>query len=223
MIDRTERLDRLDTYIREGRLLRRAWANEEGGRARACLLAALSPEVGAAEDPQACPAALMPSWLACMTVWLDDAGSEAAWPAMVVRYASLARRWDVLDDVAWRRVDYSARAGVLREARALVPDDGSSLRALDALLALLDRAAQGEEIEATAWSSSTSEATSAIAAQLRDLVTCAAEEGLAAAAAFELETAVGQSFAAQGDRIADVVLDAIEREIERAATRAPSR
>lgn len=226
MMDRNERLDRLDTYIREGRLLRRAWIREEGGRARACLLAALSPEVGAQEDPHACPAALMPSWFACMTVWLDDAGSDAAWPAMVVRYASLARRWDVLDDVAWRRVDCGARASVLREARALVPDDGSSsaLRAFDALRVLLDRAAQGEEIEGAEWASSTSAVTSAFGSEgrLLDLVTCGAKEGLAAAAAFELEMAVGKAFGPEADRIASSVFDAIEHEIEKAAA-SPSR
>lgn len=112
MMDRNERLDRLDTYIRE--------------------------------------------WFACMT---------------------------------GRRVDCGARASVLREARALAPDDGSSsaLRAFDALRVLLDRAAQGEEIEAAEWASSTSAVTSAIGSQPRhvDLVTCGAKEGLAAAAAFE--------------------------------------
>jgi hypothetical protein len=220
-MDRDERLDRLDTYIREGRLLRRAWIREEGGRACACLLAALAPEVGAQEDPQACPVALMPSWFACMTVWLDDAGSDAAWPAMVVRYASLARRWDILDHVAWRRLDYGARASVLREARALVPDDGSAsaLRAFDALRALLDRAAQGEEIEAAEWASSTSAATSAIGSEGRlvELVMCGATEGLAAAAAFELEMLLGAAIAAEADHIASAVFDAIEREIKRAA------
>src|SRR5678810_579442 len=76
------RLDKLDRLINEGNLLRNTWTQ---GQERACLLAALSPEVATTEDPIDCPAAVMPAWLANLTPSLDDNGSAEAWPAMVRR------------------------------------------------------------------------------------------------------------------------------------------
>ena len=112
-----ERCDRLDAMIAEGRVLRGAWVRRDNdGRERACLLAALSPECGAERTPGACPADVMPRWLAEMVPSIDDSGSADAWPEMVRRFASLARRWHVLDDAAWQRLDYTARLIAIGEA-----------------------------------------------------------------------------------------------------------
>ena len=65
----------LQQLIDEGRLIRRAWAGtDDQGRETACLLAAISPEAGQAQNPNACPAHVMPQWLAHLTPWIDDAG-----------------------------------------------------------------------------------------------------------------------------------------------------
>jgi len=121
--------DRLDLYIEEGRLIRHAWTREEEGRHHACLLAALAPETGEVESADACPADLMPVWLAHVTVWLDDAGTEEAWSGHVRRYASLARRWHVLDKETWEqvRVDWLTD-DVLPEALAHVTVDEWGVR-----------------------------------------------------------------------------------------------
>ena len=105
--------DRLDMYIAENRLIRQKWTD---GHDRACLLAALSPECGAAKSSDKCPAELMPPWLARITPWIDDAGSLEAWPGVVRRYAQLGRRWHVLTAEDWTRLDYRVRALCVREA-----------------------------------------------------------------------------------------------------------
>jgi hypothetical protein len=100
-----DRIERLQTYVDEGRILRGSWTGTDArGRETACLLAALSPEVGEEERASACPAHVMPGWLARLTPMLDDETSEGYWPEFVRAYASAAARWHVLDAAAWRRV-----------------------------------------------------------------------------------------------------------------------
>lgn len=120
----TERLDRLNTMISENRITRRQWyGRDEEGRQTACLLAALSPEAGRAEDYESCPAEVMPSWLAELTPWMDDYGTDAAWPHVVKRYAACAARWHKLDDAAWRRVEIAARRASLSEVMSYTIDE----------------------------------------------------------------------------------------------------
>jgi hypothetical protein len=158
----SERTDRLDAMLREGRLIRRAWTK---GHDRACLLAALSPEAGAAESASACPAEIMPPWLAHMTPWLDDAPSAEAWPSIVARYAALARRWGVLDDAAWERARVASLLTIVSEARSHVaPEYASVLAAIDGVLGWLRRGAPESEREAAAAADAAWEAASADAA-----------------------------------------------------------
>lgn len=111
-----DRVARLDTLIAENRLIRKAWIGEENGRETACLLAALSPEAGQSQRASACPANVIPAWLAELTPWMDDSGSVEAWPGMVRRYAGLARRWSVLTPEAWTDLGYQVVALCVREA-----------------------------------------------------------------------------------------------------------
>jgi len=221
-MENEDRLDRLDAMICEGRLLRGTWTD---GRERACLLAALSPECGKAKSPDACPATVMPAWLAELTPWMDDAGSTGAWPGMVRRYAGLARRWHVLDAAAWRRLDYASRAIAVREARSHVvrvaPSD-PVLLAIDGVLALLERehvdpaaaraaadaaaadAARARADAAAAWAAAawaartaTRSPRAAVAARARaDAAAWAAEAAWAAAAWAAHEAAAGSAAAA---------------------------
>lgn len=147
-MNQQERLDRLDTMISEGRLIRGDWTN---GEDHACLLAALAPEAGEAKNVSACPAAVMPRWLAELTPWIDDSGSSAQWPAQVRRYANVARRWHVLQKADWRRLDFEIRAFAVREARSHVPASAElALSAIDGVLVLLDSEAQGRPV--ASWS-----------------------------------------------------------------------
>lgn len=96
-----DRVGNLDHHIAEGTLIRKDWGD---GFRTACLLAALSPEVATSTEASSCPASVMPKWLAQLTPAIDDYGSLKAWPGMVRRYAALARRWHVLDPLAWERI-----------------------------------------------------------------------------------------------------------------------
>ena len=108
---------RLDQFIAEDRLTRREWTGTDVyGQKTVCLLAALSPKAGKEQSAESCPARIMPPWLAHLTVWIDDEGSQAAWLAMILRYASLAHRWHVLGAEGWNRIDYRFRVAILDEA-----------------------------------------------------------------------------------------------------------
>lgn len=139
-----ERCDRLDQMIQEGRLLRNSWkSTDELGREHACLIVALSPEVADAIDnyrahpPAACPAWLMPTWLADCVPSIDDNGTEQEWEATVRRFASLARRWWVLGPDDWeiaRRHAISALMGMT----TVFLGDGHEQLVLDSMKFVLD-------------------------------------------------------------------------------------
>ena len=202
-----ERLDRLDRMIRENRVSRGEWTE---GHDRACLLAALSPEAGAAQSAAACPAELMPPWLAYLTPWLDDAPSEHAWPHIVRRYASLARRWHVLDGEAWDRARIGALIAIVSEARTHTGDDAVALAAIDGVLGWLRRGAPESDRDA-AWAARAVAADAAYAARAAARAAASASASARAARAAEWEAAEDAS-----DRMASGVLDAIEREIAEA-------
>ena len=136
--------DRLDAAIASDLVIRGTWTRDEGGRHLACLLATLVPECGVHSDAAACPATVMPGWLAELTPWLDDSGSVEAWPAMIREFARLLRASQNLTADAWSRLDYQYRAIAVREARSRVPPDSTVLPAVDGVLLLLDRAAAGD-------------------------------------------------------------------------------
>jgi hypothetical protein len=166
--------------LREGRLIRNAWTE---GHDRACLLAALSPEAGAAESASACPAEVMPAWLAHLTPWLDDAPSAEAWPSIVARYAALARRWHVLDDEGWERVRIAALVVIVTEARAHVaPEHASVLAAIDGVLGWLRLGAAKSEREAAARAADAASAAAARAARAADAAAAASADAAWAAA-----------------------------------------
>jgi hypothetical protein len=233
----SERTDRLDAMLREGRIIRHAWTE---GHDRACLLAALSPEAGAAESAAACPAEIMPPWLAHLTPWLDDAPSTQAWPSIVARYAALARRWGVLDDEGWERVRIAALVVIVTEARSHVaPEYASVLQAIYGVLGWLRRGAPESEREAAAASADAAARAARIVARMAadaasadaaavagdaaasaaaaDAAWASAEAAAwaARAAAWAARAARAAAEAAAADRIAAGVLDCVEHEIER--------
>ena len=233
-----ERIERLQTFIDEGRIVRHAWLGTDAqGRETACLLAALSPEAGEAEDAEACPASVMPAWMAHLTPWIDEA-SDTEWPQVIRRYAACAARWSALDDAAWRRVEAAARRASVVEAMRHTTDE----RVLDACRGVLvwldDDMPESSQAAAwgAAWASAREAAWEAEAAwaaldaaawaaeaaawAARDAAALAAEAAGAAAweAAWEaaavaatMEAVLGAK-AAAADRIIDAVLSALERE-----------
>jgi hypothetical protein len=225
-VSMNERLDRLDRMIAEGRVIRHKWTDKDAaGRELACLLVAISPEVGPRGDTRNCPSSVMPLWLAKITPILDDRGSVGAWPGMVRRYASLARRWHVLDEEGWLRAQYGACAAITREAMAHAkrPDVIDVCREV---ADLCDRRASGEPELGHRLSAAR---TRALALRSK----CWAAEAAAAATATAAATAAAapywspkyvqirqQTCEAANDRIATAVLNAIEKAIVDAEARA---
>ena len=212
----SDRVDRLDAMVRENRVIRGSWTR---GHDRACLLAALSPEAGYAESAAACPAEVMPPWLAYLTPWLDDAPSADAWPHIVRRYASLARRWHVLDGKAWRRAEIASLLAIVEEARTHAGGDPRVLSAIDGVIAWLRRGAPHHESTRVRDAAAAARASAAWAVDAADAAARAVDAAARAVdAARAARAAVAGAAAAEAaaDRIAAGVLDAIEREIERA-------
>jgi hypothetical protein len=196
-MNKEQRCKRLDQFIRENRLIRKAWTGTDAqGRETACLLAALAPECAKGNVIE-CPSELMPQWLAELTPWIDDAPSEEAWPVIVKRYAALSHRWHVLTPDAWSRLHFTVRAISLRKAREFVSaSEVGVMKVIDDVLALLGRATDGGDVNANEWAAASAAAWAA----------SAAAEAAASAAAW----------AAAADQIITAILDAIELEIAKA-------
>jgi hypothetical protein len=141
-----ERWERLDRMIEEGRIVRREWGD---GVERACLLLAVAPEVGpdGAHGPGACPATVMPQWLARLTPWIDDAGSVEHWPAVIRRYREVvpAARGR-LDDAGWERCRCAVLT-VIAEAVADAAWAAADADAADAVALAAARAASDRMID----------------------------------------------------------------------------
>ncbi|MEN9544999.1 MAG: hypothetical protein RLZZ598_1832, partial [Pseudomonadota bacterium] len=106
----------IDRLIEEGLLLRRRWHSD----GNACLLAALSPDVRRTRNVEACPATIMPAWLAHLAPWMTDETSPHEWMGIARRFAGLVRRWHNLDEVAWRRCEFASRYSILEMANRRV-------------------------------------------------------------------------------------------------------
>lgn len=110
-------LTRFDQFYTEGRITRRKWTGTDAqGRETACLLAAIFPEVAKEQSPRACPAGTMWPWLAELTPWIDDAGSDENWPEVVRRFAAILHKLHLLDEAAGERLEAKAKIAALDEA-----------------------------------------------------------------------------------------------------------
>lgn len=182
-------LKRFDKFYNEGRITRKTWTGKDSqGRETACLLAAVFPEVAKEHSVSACPADAMWPWLAQLTPWVDDAGSDEKWPNVVRRYAAILHKLHILDDAAGERLEAKAKIAALDEAtRHFEAVEYSDVAAAIAnVRALLVRQSQNDKPS-------------------RDEV--AAAWAAAEAAAREAEGA------AWADRIIDAILSAFETEI----------
>ena len=235
LMNHQERIENLNRHIEAGTLLRKEWGD---GHERACLLAALSPESSQGHSPSGCPASVMPQWLAHLTLWMDDAGSEEAWPVMVRRYANLASRWRTLSDDQWSRLDFVARKIALESCLE------HNKAACEPVLRLLDQSIAGDHVPAKNWDAARAAARAAraaaraasnaanAAAAVYAAVNAAAVNAAAAYAAADAayaaadtayaavyaaaDTAYAAAGSAAADHITTKILDAIEAEIEKA-------
>jgi hypothetical protein len=220
-------IDTLDTMIAEGRLIRGAWTGTDAhGRETACLLAALAPECGREGSAAVCPASVMPAWLAHLTPWIDDAGTLEAWPAMVRRYADVARRWHVLDAAAWQRAQWRVRIACVEEALRHVTVDKWGVRsACEQVIAVFRAAGETGAVDeaacSTARSAAWSAACSAAESTARSAAWSAAESAAwstAASVAWSTAASAARSAAesAAVDRLTAAILAILEDECTRA-------
>jgi uncharacterized protein YaeQ len=211
MMNHAERIESLNNHITNGTLIRNEWGD---GKERACLLAAMSPEVATARDASACPASVMPQWLALITPNMDDRGTLAEWPAFIARYANLANRWHVLDDDAWVRALRESKIAILREARSHTKNRGA-LTAIDEVIAWIERGEPEEErVEVRRAAAAYADAYAYADAAAAAYAAAAADAAAYAAAAADAAAAyAAAAYATAWDRMNTGILDAIEAQI----------
>ncbi len=217
--------DRLLTLLDAGHLLRGSWTD---GHERMCALSALSDEVRVEESADACPADLMPPWVAEMVPMLDDSISLDGWEARMRRLGESARCWPVLDDAAWERVRLAVLLCCLDIAEEpLTVDEWGVREALQGVREALQGRGSLEEAGAAAWAAARADGAAAraaarAAAWVAEAAARAAEaHGAAASAAAEAARAArataaaawAAAEAATWDRICDALLDAIDAEV----------
>lgn len=117
-----QRFDTLDQLIEENRVIRWQWNvpadDTADGRERLCLLAAISPEVVTAQTHAACPAALLPGWLAELTPSIDDHTSGDKWPQIIREFSRAVRAGAArLDAAGWERVKLRLLLAIVGVAR----------------------------------------------------------------------------------------------------------
>jgi hypothetical protein len=146
-------IERLDRFRREGRLIRGQYNTiRDDGKTTACLLSALSSRVWEEEDPNYCPTSIMPTWLAHVTIFMNDAGTDKHWPDVVAKYSDLAHRWSILKPHQWTMLDYRFRAIAIRFLMEDELDQKFRVCALD-LLELIDKSGSGKATSARQWDS----------------------------------------------------------------------
>jgi hypothetical protein len=214
---------RLDQYISEGRVIRGDWTGTDAqGRETACLLAALSPEVAEQQDAVACPATTLPAWFACLTPWIDDAGTIEHWPGVVNRYAALARRWHVLTDEQWSALEVDVKILCIEHALKYVTADKWGVRAacaqvITALrtgderkIAAADAAADAARAATNAANAAANAANAARAAANAAADAAADAARAAAYAAARAATNAANAAARAADTLIDAAFDALE-------------
>ena len=199
-INKQERFDRLDCMIQEGRLLRNQWTGvDAAGKERACLLAAISPEVAGSHVSVSCPADVIPSWLAQLTPAMDDNGTQEQWFPFVQRYSLVLRvASEKLTEKQWEAVQYRVRIGIIQESMSHVTDT-KVLEACSSIIRLCEQAAEGNNPDPAAWSAAESAAKSAA---------WSAAESAAESAASDVAWSAAKSEA--WDRLNNMILDKIE-------------
>jgi len=119
-MNKQERFDRLDRFIEEDRIVRHTWGD---GQELACLLLAIAPEVSYEDDngqtyssPMRCPADVLPKWMAKLTPYIDDCGSDTAWPKTIRRYARTVRAASMtFSEEQWAKVELAVQLAFLHK------------------------------------------------------------------------------------------------------------
>lgn len=229
-MNRTERIERLDQFIADGRLIRRDYFDrDDRGRELACLYAAMVPECD--ESTEHCPADLMWQWLADCVPWIDDAGTEEQWPTVIRRFAAIMRDLPTLGEDDGERIKRDwLRLHVLPMARANCPASRTeAIAAIDGVIALYQEWHDtGVRPDDQRWDAARAAAAAAewdAASAAERLAALAAERAAALAAEWvstsaSARAAVWASAAASAaewaEKMADTLIDALLTLLEQA-------
>jgi hypothetical protein len=133
-------LKNFDTMLATGRITRYQWTGrDDNGRVTACILAAIFPQAGAAKSASVCPSDQMWPWLAHLTPWINDFGSEGLWQQVVQRYAKILHNLHRLDAADGKRLELVCKRIFVSEARSHArPGSHKTLEAIDLVIELID-------------------------------------------------------------------------------------
>jgi hypothetical protein len=165
----------------------------------------------------------MPQWLAYLTPWIDDAGTEDQWPLVLRRYAGLVSRWSVLTPVDWHRLDYTCRRLAVEEAtrHCNAEQFPKVVAAVQTLIALCRRAENGDNPLDEEWKSAAAEWAAWVAGgaswapEAASWASWAAARAAWAATREAAEAGAGEA----GDRLICTILAAIGEKITEAEAR----
>jgi hypothetical protein len=214
------------SYIDEGRLIRGAWSKEREGKHLGCLLHA----TGGYEKVAACPAELMPRWMAETTIKLFDGLPDDAVVDISKRYADLIGRWNRFTPSNWDHVLRRWLARVIDQAVDAVPASAQSENywpaiekacvEVKAALKSGDKAAAGRAALAARAAADAAYAARAAALAAYAAMAAAGRAALAARAAAyaamaadAAADAADAAMAAANKSLFDALLDEIEAEI----------
>lgn len=137
----------IESVLGEGRLIRNDWCGrDEEGRVLLCLYTALVDDPDA--RPNACPAKVAPKWLAMLLPWIDDAGTQEAWEAVVRRVAAIAPKFGKLQGERSERLRNRCLAVLLRD---LLPIAGDATKVVAEAIGLCEHIARGGEVSLDTW------------------------------------------------------------------------
>jgi hypothetical protein len=105
---------RILAHLHESRLVQGTWHREQDGRELACILGAIAPNI---DDSSKCPAGVMPTWLAVLTVPMFDGQAKDAALTWATRFGTQMARWHRLGSAAWDRVRAAFCAACVADAR----------------------------------------------------------------------------------------------------------
>jgi hypothetical protein len=194
---------RILAHLHEGRLVQGTWHRKQDGLELACLIGAISPEISS--DTQ-CPASVMPSWLAVLTIPMFDWQSKAAAMTWAARFGAQMAQWHRLDSVAWDRLRAAFCAACVADARSSAAAANAASAAAAADYAVAANAVAANAAAANAAAYAAADAAYAAAADAAD----AAYAYAAAAAAAAYAEAARQ---ACWTRMATALCDAIDAEL----------
>lgn len=104
-LTREQRIQLAEAALAENRIVQNSWRLVVEGRELVCALAAFGPDdIGRLRTPKACPADLMPEWVAGLIPVMDDCIRTDMVDWFMAELIARVKRWHILDEAAWSRI-----------------------------------------------------------------------------------------------------------------------